>query len=217
MFKNCFGLYFFSLLVHACVHKVKGQLCSAESCGLSGHILLSLPALHICKHTLYLLTELRLCSVPRYLCVWHTFICVHMHVCKSLPPLWTIDVEGTFCCLFTVCHPSLFCLRQLHRNTEHRSALFFAFSSSVFFPLSSFLLFGCWIGVYSFLWGWLFRPSYVAVALGVPPHVQGHTERRRRPRCPTALMLPDSCIQEGRSEQEPVSLLCFYFWLCCEK
>lgn len=54
---------------------------------------------------------------------------VHMLVCKSLPP----DVEGTFCCLFTVCYPSSFCLRQLHRNAECCSALFFAFSSSVYF------------------------------------------------------------------------------------
>lgn len=69
-----------------------------------------------------------------------TFMGVHMLVCKSLPP----DVEGTFCCLFTVCYPSSFCLRQLHRNAECCSAFFFAFSSSVYFFLF-FLLSAIWM------------------------------------------------------------------------
>lgn len=98
-------------------------------------------------------------------------MCMHMLVCKNVPPLWTIDVGGTFRCLIAVCYPSLFCLRQLHRNAECCSALFFAFPVCVFFfflSFSSFLLCGCWIGIYPFLCGWLFRHRYVAVALGLP-------------------------------------------------
>lgn len=71
-------------------------------------------------------------------------MCVHTLVCEILPPLWIIDVEGTFCCLFTMCSPSLFCLRHLHRNTEYCSALFFAFSSSVYF-FFPFLLSAIWM------------------------------------------------------------------------
>lgn len=148
------------------------------------------------------------------LCVAHLHMCAHACVQKS-PSLMNHWCRGHVLLLIYSVSPILVLFETIAQ--KHWMLLCFVLSSSVFFPLSSFLLFGCWIGVYPFLWGWLFRPSYVAVALGVPPHVQGHMERRRRPRCPTALMLPDSCIQEGRSEQEPVSLLCFYFWLCCEK
>lgn len=126
---------------------------------------------------------------------------VHMLVCKSLPP----DVEGTFCCLFIVCYPSSFCLRQLHRNAECCSALFFAFSSSVYFFLF-FLLSAIWmlnwdlsLPVRVTFWAQMCGGgSRAALCQGCPPRMQGHTGRCRWPRRPTALMLPDSCdrIQE---------------------
>lgn len=130
-----------------------------------------------------------------------TFMGVHMLVCKSLPP----DVEGTFCCLFTVCYPSSFCLRQLHRNAECCSPLLFAFSSSVYFfslfPPFRYLdaelgfILACegdFLG--TDVWWWLSGCPLP----GLPSRMQGHTGRCRWPRCPTALMLPDSCdrIQE---------------------
>lgn len=139
-------------------------------------------------------------------------MCVHMLVCKSLPPLRTMDEEAMFYCLFTVCYPSLFCLRQLHRNTELCSALFFAFSSSVYFFLfPPFCYLDAELGFILACEGDFSGPAMWQCLSGCPPHVQGHTGRRRQPQCPTALMLPDSCacIQEARSEQEPVSSCAF--------
>lgn len=146
-------------------------------------------------------------------------VCDHLHVCahacvQNSPSLMNHRCRDTFCCFIAVCYPSLFCLRQLHRNAECCSALFFAFSLSVYF--FSFSSFPVWVTFQAQICS---GGSWAALCQGCSPHVQGHAGRCRRPRCPTALMLPDSCdyIQEGRSEQERVSVLCFYLWLCCEK
>lgn len=52
----------------------------------------------------------------------------------------------------------------------------------IFFSFFSFPLFGCWIGIYPCLWGWLFGHRCVVVALGLPsaraalPHAGTHWE-----------------------------------------
>lgn len=67
--------------------------------------------------------------------------CLHVgaHACvqMSVSSLWTVIADGMFCCLFTVCYLSSFCLRELHGNADHCFALFFAaclFLCVFFFP-----------------------------------------------------------------------------------
>lgn len=203
--------------------KKKGNSVLLSLVVFMGHNLLSLPAYYICKYIFTDRAEVGFC--PQVSVCGNLLMCAHACVQKSPSFMNYWCREHVLFLIYSVAYPCCVwgnCAETLNSAllyslflTLHRSFFLFFLLSTIWmldwdFSLPVRVTFQAQTGA---------GGSGAALCQGCPPHVQGHAGRCRWPRYPTALMLPDSCdcIQEGRAEQEHVSVLCFYFWLCCEK